>query len=34
MIKAPRYVAYDRVRGGRMSIVPLPFNKGVIDEES
>jgi len=29
-----RYVAYDSVGGGRMSIVPLSFNECVIHQES
>ena len=29
-----RYVAYDSVGGGRMSIVPLAFNKRVIHQQS
>jgi len=28
-----RYVAYDGTRRDRMSVVPLPFNKGVIDQQ-
>src|SRR5882724_7859872 len=32
--RSARYIAYDGVRGGRMTVVPLRFNEGVVDEES
>ena len=31
--RSARYVAYDGTRRNRMSVVPLPFNKGVIDQQ-
>ena len=33
-LRSARYVAYDSVRGGRMSVVALAFNEGVVYQES
>ncbi len=30
--RSARYVAYDSVRGGRMSVIALPFNEGVVNQ--
>jgi len=31
--RSARHVAYDGVRGCRVSVVTLPFNKGVVHQE-